>query len=56
MVFRGTLKSFSLVKDLISFLLREGLQLQRLVREERHGQMEVVIPQLPQRVFQILMT
>lgn len=36
----------SLVQYLVSFFLREGLQLQRLVSEKRHGQMKVVIPQL----------
>lgn len=41
----------SLVQNLVSFLLREGLQLQRGVGEERHGQMKVVVPQLRGSIF-----
>jgi len=44
-----------LVQYLISFLLRKGFQLQRLVSEERNGQMKVIIPQLWEKQgFQIL--
>ena len=49
------LQMILLVQYLISFLLRKGFQLQRLVSEERNGQMKVIIPQLWEKQgFQIL--
>lgn len=36
----------SLVQNLVPLFLGEGLQLQRLVGEERHGQVEVFVPEL----------
>lgn len=38
--------SYSLVEDLGSFVTGEVLQLQRLLGEEGHSQVEVVVPQL----------
>lgn len=36
------------MEDLGSFVTREVFQLQRLLGEEGHGQVEVVVPQLTQ--------
>lgn len=42
-------QTISLVEDLVPLLLREVLQLQRLVGDQGHRQVEVVVPELQRR-------